>query len=868
MKRILTILYAFLFLSSGMSARNDAHDALMKFAGNIHQFNSIFPQEKVFLQFDNTSYYTGETIWFKAFVVSASTLERAQSKVLYVDLISPDGVLLKQQKLKIVAGQADGSLPLLDGSTQQARNLRGVIGYPSGFYEVRAYTNFMQNFSEEAIFSRVFAVYEKPKEEGGYYDESPNIIYKKNTGIQQKRPETPKQKNINVTFHPEGGHLILNQPCQVAFKVTGENGLGIDAEGILNDGEMTFGTVHNGMGSFTFTPTKRHNSVEFTVGGSSRLFDLPGAETDGCAIQLQSVTPDSIDITLRPTLSFKGRTLGLTLTCRGELMDFSAIDIEHAEISHHIGLGSMPEGVFRLTLFDERGFVLATRSFYHSKADVSAPTIGISTDKDAYGPFEKVTISFQLTDGNGVPFRDRFCLGVKDTRGYDNIFRDDLRTSLLLSSDLKGLIENPSFYFNNSNPDRIRALDLLCLVQGWERYDWQLMAGVSEFQEKHRLEQGLTLNGWVLDPSGKEPLGGVEVNAALMPRDRTQTETYAYSTDESGYFGFDIGVDFYDRARFTISATTQKDRLLGSPARLLFERSITPAIRAYMPGETVFNGNSVIRTRTKNIRPDTAAENEYPVVISVDDGFLLPDVEIDEHRKYIDYYTFQAYNVMEDVELDLDKAEYTTDVLGYLIDKGYQVLSTMDQYGNDSIESINGFEPFFYVHNNTKYRNTGIYSEPTKIDTRDIKSIMVYDRAMYKKEAWMLAPLFMDYIASTVSSLVGSPDEYDRVIMVDIQLKEDEALSTRKDLYKINRRITTVDGYSSPYMFYSPEYPTGPIMGDVDYRRTLYWNPNVVTDSDGKASVEFYNSSITSHFNVQAAGITASGLPYTADEDF
>ena len=115
-------------------AESQSVDSLMKFAGNIHQFNSIFPQEKVYLQFDNTSYYTGETIWFKAFVVNASTLNRAQSKVLYVDLISPYGVLLKQQKLKIVAGQADGSFPLVDGSTSQAREKRGVMNYPSGFY--------------------------------------------------------------------------------------------------------------------------------------------------------------------------------------------------------------------------------------------------------------------------------------------------------------------------------------------------------------------------------------------------------------------------------------------------------------------------------------------------------------------------------------------------------------------------------------------------------------------------------------------------------------------------------------------------------------------------------------------------------------
>ena len=92
---IFTLTLAVLVTVTGHS-QSSSVDSLMKYAGNIHQFNTIFPQEKVYLQFDNTSYYTGETIWFKAFVTNASTLGRAQSKVLYVDLLSPTGVLLKQ----------------------------------------------------------------------------------------------------------------------------------------------------------------------------------------------------------------------------------------------------------------------------------------------------------------------------------------------------------------------------------------------------------------------------------------------------------------------------------------------------------------------------------------------------------------------------------------------------------------------------------------------------------------------------------------------------------------------------------------------------------------------------------------------------
>ena len=863
--RILSLLTIFC-LTTAASAQESAEAELMRFAGNIHQFNSIFPQEKVYLQFDNTSYYSGETIWFKAFVVSASTLGRAESKILYVDLLSPEGVVLKQQKLMIVAGQADGSLPLLDGSTEQARELRGVLGYPSGFYEVRAYTNFMQNFGDDIIFSRVFAVYDKPKEEGNYYDESPTITIR-NTGIQSRRPETPNLRKINASFHPEGGHIIMGKPCRVAFKVTGENGLGTDAQGVLNGSGTPFSTIHDGMGYFEFTPDKRHNSVEFTVDGSSRTFDLPDAEDEGCALRTDALSQDNITVTVTPSKAFQNQQLGLTITCRGELMDFAAITTDDREATQVFDLSHLPEGVFRITLFNTEGAILATRSFYHSNSNTATPSLSVSANKKSYAPFEKVSLSFDLTDGKGTPFRDRFCLSVRDSRSQVSVYHDDLRTSLLLSSDLKGYIENPSWYFDTLNTDRANHLDLLCMVQGWERYDWRIMAGVDDFQENHRQENGLTLNGWILSPSGQKPMENVEVNAAIMPRDKKLTETYTYHTDQSGYFGFDIGAVFYDRARLTISVSQEHKRLLSSSSRILFERSMTPQIRAYEPGEKVFTGYSANKARRKAAVTEPI-DDGLPMVINVETGFILPDVEITEHRKYVDYYTFQAYNVTADVEHDLDKGEYTTDVLGYLIEKGYQVLSTLGSNGADSVESINGFEPFFYAHNNRTYKYNGMFESPEKIDTRDVKSIMVYDRPLYKKEAWLLAPLFMDHMAKTLENLEGSPQEYDRVIMVDIQLKEDEAISSRQDRFNIDRRITTVDGISRPYSFYSPEYPNGPIPGDVDYRRTLYWNPNVITDENGHADVEFYNSSITKHFNVEAAGITSTGVPYTLDAGF
>ena len=102
-------------------------------------------------------------------MVNASNLRLTPSKVLYVELLSPDGVILKQEKLKITEGQADGSIELMDNSTRQARELRGVMNYPSGYYEVRAYTANMLNFNYNTLFSRILAVYERPETDGDYY---------------------------------------------------------------------------------------------------------------------------------------------------------------------------------------------------------------------------------------------------------------------------------------------------------------------------------------------------------------------------------------------------------------------------------------------------------------------------------------------------------------------------------------------------------------------------------------------------------------------------------------------------------------------------------------------------------------------------
>ena len=885
MRRLVTTLLTLILVFPCLRAKNTAEDELLRFAGNIHQFNSIFPQEKVYLQFDNTSYYTGEAIWFKAYVVNATTLQRAQSKVLYVDLISPTGVLLKQQKLKIVGGQADGVITLVDASTAQARDKRGALGYPGGYYEIRAYTNYMLNFNPETIFSRVFAVYELPEKDGNYYAETPVIKLRK-TEPSDPRPKTEKLPKINCAFYPEGGHLIADRPNRIAFKVTDNTGLGIDAQGTVDGTDITFSTIHDGMGSFTVTPGDRRISITLTVKGKTHTFTLPQTEQEGVSLQAGTGTTDSLTLQISSTPGLTGKPLGMALTCRGEIVDFCTIETGHGNTRITRSMDGIPEGVCRINIFDTDGTLYASRAIYHHSQTMQTPHLEVTPDKDNYSPFEKINLKFQLLDGRGNPFRDRFCLSVRDTRGQDNLLADDLRTSMLLSSDLRGYIENPSWYFDTDDAERDAALDLLMLVQGWERYDWHTITGQKEFTERHRVEKSLTLNGWVMNSSGSKPVECIEVLGALMPADKTLTETYNCKTDSNGYFGFDIGAEFYDKARLSIDAHITKKRLLGAGARIVFDRSMFPAIRAYQPQELIFSSRQEDRKSGGGSTQKTEDDN-LPTVINENTGLLLPDVDIDDERMYVDYFTFTAYNVVKDVEMELDKGEYSTDVYGYLVEKGYDVLRMgvyKRQIKKEIMASwINGFEPFFYVHDSRRYQYTSLFEDsvtmeldfvdPFTIDSRDIQSIIVYDNPVFISDYKQLCPLFYEsaYYQIFTDSLLKLGFEQlmnKRRVLVDILVKDGRDLTTRSELFNLNKRVTTVDGYSRPYQFYAPEYPDGPVFGDVDYRRTLYWNPNVITDTDGQATVEFYNNSITRHFNISAAGMTSSGIPYILDKDW
>lgn len=491
MNRNLLIVFMLLFFGAKLQAQSRLD--------SVRQMLEDGPvQEKVYLHLDNTCYFKGDTIWYKAYLVRADDFTYSDmSRILYVELLSPDGMLVERQQ--IIAsedGYSDGNFALQDSIY-------------SGFYEVRAYTRWMLNFcvSEhefgskdfhcfynlqmakdffrqfDAVYSRVVPVYERPETAGDY--SSKYIVSRPKTRLEKEQKE-----KLMVNFYPEGGHLIAGQKCTVAFEATDEDGEQQDVSGRVKvaDRDITISTTHQGRGVFTVDVPEDHRlTASFHWHNKDYTFDLPKAEKAGCALRLDAVGDNLVaNISLSGLLA--GREYGVAVLCRGVLKHFETIT---GSTALTLDKAELPTGVNNLLVIDESGQLLADRLFFVNHHDYGQQSIVIDEDKKTYEPFEQITLNFRApadADHISIAVRD----GATDEPSYDT---GNMLTDLLLSSELKGFVPYPDYYFEADDREHRQHLDLLLMVQGWRRYDYRELASGQPL--RYEPEQTMTVEGTV-----------------------------------------------------------------------------------------------------------------------------------------------------------------------------------------------------------------------------------------------------------------------------------------------------------------------------------------------------------------------------------
>lgn len=858
---------------------DDELKALRQLVFNTSQFNRLCPQEKVYLHFDNTAWFQGDVVWFAANVVDAATGCPSTSKVLYVDLLSPTGSLLRQLKLKVEDGRCHGSIPLIDQSTEEARAMRGVLSYPSGYYEVRAYTLNMLNFDSRAVFSRVIPVYQAPEREGDF--SNPVLNSSIAPWVDTHRPKASSDK-LNVTFYPEGGNLVQGVPCRVAFKAVDGQGKGVPVVGVVKgeegEGEdlALLSTAHDGMGSFVFTPTAKRNSVVITSEGDRTTFRLPDALTAGAAIQVDNLQNDRVvgklSVNANAQKALADQLLGISLMCRGHVCAFDTLRLSAAMATQDgsayvypfmLSKTELPTGVHQLTLFTTQGEVLAERLLFVNNG-LSSGLVTATPDAAYYEPYAPVSVQLHATDAEGAPLSTSFSVAVRDRQDLGTAYRDNVLTDMLLSSELRGFIADPEWYFEAADRPHAVALDLLMLTQGWTRYNWKQMAMVEPFTIRHYVEDGLVLDGTLLTRRDK-PIPDAQVTMTLYSEDRQSKQESTVNTDANGRFGFSVE-EFSGKWDMFLTARRDGEAI---DAHMRLDRSARPDLRAYDPAELQLPDFST------SVDDADAALIPAPRTfqVNVDSVIHLDEVEVQGRRRYIDYMTFKAFDAEEDTEFQLDCGKFTYKVSDYLREKGYDIdLTVYDGRIPEDITQrdsfiywslgqcpINNKRVLWYLHDEHRNLATSGFIPGFDMDMEDIKSIIVYDSpVIYESLPIVRETLTQEFIQDlskpyTTETNVLAPGLY----VVDVMMYP---VTQRKTRVKGTRQ-TSFRGYSELTDFYSPAYPDGPIPGDKDYRRTLYWAPEVKTDAEGDARLDFYNNGRRQSITVSAEGITSQGLP-------
>ena len=627
------------FFNVSLTAQStDAISQLKHFVHNIRTFNHLYPQEKVFLHCDNTAYFQGDTIWFNAYVVSASSLSQADlSKILYVELIAPEGEIITTQKLTIKNGQCHGQIALIRKIERKVAPQKEKYAYyrqdprtknyytplPSGYYEVRAYTHAMLNWGNDIIFSRVFPVFDTPEKEGDY---TLPTMDNKGRRAENTRPKEKKQKKVNVTFYPEGGDIIKDLPSKVAFKVTDEQGKNISTTGYVTNKEKqvitNVTTLHEGMGSFCFTSQKEVYQLTLETENKTYTFPLPIVRQEGVALSADISKEDSLRIKLQRSKDIENDTLGISVICRGTPLYFKTIYGDCDKFQFTIPCDTLSEGVHQITVFDKKGEIHAERMvFIRSLHTNEWKEITTEFNKEEYKPFEQIEMKLKVPVKRTGKHPESCSVAIRD--GNADIltnYSENLHTYLLLTSELKGTIYKPEFYFESRDSIHREALDLLMLTQGWRRYEWKQMAGVTPFNPTYHMEKGLTLTGRVLHPSKSKPIPDVSVSSCITQKVKPLQEG-VIQTDSMGNFAFQFQ-KFEGKKQLTLSVTKGKQYI---KSRILLNRSFSPPLKAFQFSDIEIISKPV----AKKVSEQT----------SISEAQLLSDVTIKTKRRQAETYT-------------------------------------------------------------------------------------------------------------------------------------------------------------------------------------------------------------------------------------
>jgi hypothetical protein len=851
MKNIQQILFFILYFTTISNAQIAQKDTAV--------FLSL-QEDKAYLSFDKPYYTKGETMYFKAFLANATThAPDTFPTVLYVDFIETVSKrVISQQKIKMVHGNASGSF-----------NTEGS----HGMVFVHAYTRWMGNLASDFHFNKSIQIFE-PKDPNALVIKAkepkkkiilpakkidvPEVnndsIKKVLNGDNSSNLSTNKNTKISLQFFPEGGNLLTDFANRIAFKATDENGKGIAIKGIIkNEKEeeiQPFEDTFLGMGRFNLVVK---NNEKYTAhiqnkDGSTSRFDLPEAQKNSATMVVEN-PKNSDDVKVVFYFSYDTLTLPNSFSIiahqRGKLCFSKSIFIKNKRTFRIFKLNIprsvfMEEGIATITLFDDLGKPIAERLIFiqNEKRQIN---VSLTTNKAIFDKRERVTVNIDAKNSDGEPVEADLSFAVtNDNKIGTPQYNEDLRAYLLLRSDLRGHIEQPSFYFEDTTSKARLALDNLLMTQGWRRFNWSEKKDSVRYKYEHGLSVEATIR------RKKTVLENTQL-VLFLEQANAQTISGFGETDKKGRIYLD-NLSFMDTARLYAKVpNTSKTYTIEEETPLRIPLVAEP--KAFLPDQPSADVNTYL---------DAAQAVLLSEKLRVEKEIMLQEFEVKARKK-------DAFENDPRINSNIFSKSYVVDendrgsIISFLESKFVRV-----ERNNGDILLVNGRggagSKSYYglVVDGNGQMDGSILNTLFMDDIERVDIIASGDGGYMVNSMNTLTSGGADDLTGGASNMSsGRPDG-----VVHILTKAGDPNYRKKYGNNYNSDVPSLilTGFTSQKQFYTPDYAVQKSeYAEPDHRTTLYWSPTIKTDENGKASVSFYTTDDAQNAKILVEAIDGTG---------
>jgi hypothetical protein len=764
-----------------------------KIIETLNVYNDSFVQEKIHVHFDKAAYSVGETIWFKAYIINSNTTLSGSTN-FYAELLNEQGNVVERKAYPMYESTAAGSFDIPKSWKGNQLNFRG-------------YTTWMLNFDSSFLFTKAIPVFQS-----------------------EQKANTTSAMTTTLRFFPEGGNWVANLPAVLAFKATGDNGLPATLSGVIKDqtGKVItpFTTQHDGMGKIALDPLPfaEYYAEWKNASNEAQRVVLPAQQKEGIALHvIPTASHIGFTITRSNTENFK--QAHVVAQMYNQVAYRATINFSDKEAGAAIPVKSLVSGILQLTVFDADWRPVAERIIFINKKDYQF-TASVNVLNKNLNKRGKNILEIEVPDS----LKANLSISVTDADLSDKTNDDDIITRLLLTSDLKGYVHNPAYYFSSAADSVEAHLDLLMLTNGWRRYNWEQLAKGSLPAIKHPRENYLRLEGKVLGLTADQINAATQLNVFMVAKDSSQ-QVVSLPVEKTGTFALN-GIIFFDTVRLFYQfnkndranrrATIQFNPISYQRVNLPWEQPMDHATRLstqYAARIQYFD------TRRKEVLPqyDRKVKTLQEVVVRAKTQSRTEYME----KRYASGL-FQTGNARNFNILDDPHAVSSFNVLQYLQGK----VAGLQIYNSGTSYSIG-----------RRGSSPSLFLDEMPIDIDQLASIPMSDVAYVK----VIDPPF-----------VGAPGGGSGGAIVVYTRKGGET-SANANTKGLEQGLVT--GYASLKEFYSPDYATASPLHEIeDVRSTLYWSPYILTDSTNKKiKIEFYNNDVSQSLRIVLEGMNEDG---------